>query len=394
MPARIVVKPMLAVHKEALVSLIGLNFVEEHGLLARELLADARASLSALFLRTSGEETLLRRLIETLETTRRIHHAFSNIARTLSDAYKSAEALDGKVAALREQLAQMQPSAEENTDFIGPFLSFAQMFQSRIDELAGALNEYLRLKETEARCNAEYRAAKQARGRLRQRLVSHLASETRGEVESRIKQEIIHAFDFTTAETNMRHARRESRAAETRINGLLDELHAMRQRVMNPAMREKRSATTPLFVPSPYPDVFGLFAAALPRHPRLAMLKEPVLELFRLYQHAHGMFQMDFQRLGSEIMAVFDNPATYFEAKEQDLDIRRNQEKLRKIEGLIAFLERGAELIEEKKGMGTYHRFSRRVTEVLEDMRAPWTHIAQELLRAKIQAEAELSTRL
>jgi hypothetical protein len=67
-------------HREALVSMTALYFIEEHALLRPELLEDAKKSLQALFLRTSGEETMLRKLIEILKTTKQIHQSFASIS--------------------------------------------------------------------------------------------------------------------------------------------------------------------------------------------------------------------------------------------------------------------------------------------------------------------------
>src|SRR3989344_3894036 len=109
--------------KEALVSMTALYFIEEHRLLDPEQLSDAKKSLQALFLRTSGEETMLRKLIDILKTTKQIHQSFASISSVLSGITRGVQTVDGKVAAYKQALATMTLSAEENAAFVGPFLS-------------------------------------------------------------------------------------------------------------------------------------------------------------------------------------------------------------------------------------------------------------------------------
>jgi hypothetical protein len=64
-----------------------------------------------------------------------------------------------------------------------------------------------------------------------------------------------------------------------------------------------------------------------------------------------------------------------------------------KIEGLIPFLEHAAVLTTENETEG-YGRFSRRLSNMISEKKAAWVNVSELLLRAKVQAEAELSTRL
>jgi hypothetical protein len=63
------------------------------------------------------------------------------------------------------------------------------------------------------------------------------------------------------------------------------------------------------------------------------------------------------------------------------------------IEGLIPFLEHAAVLTTENE-REEYSRFSRRLSDMISEKKAAWVHVSEHLLRAKVQAEAELSTRL
>lgn len=376
--------------REALVSLTAVSYVDEHRLLTPAQLEDAKKSLQALFLRASGEETLLRRLIEVLKTTRALHRSFSSIAGTLAGARQSAAAVEDRLLALRERLKTTPVSAEAHAEFVGPFLSFSQAMVNRMAECARLLGEYLASKESEARAQTMYRIALDARERLRLRLAGQLASEPHGEAETRIKQELIDSFDYGEAETALKSAMRESRLVAGEVEESLGQLHAMCRLAMNPAMRDLPSRVRP---PAPHEDVYARFAETLPRRPELQSLQEAVVELFRLYQHAYGLLRLDYEKLRSATDTMMQNSEAYFQAKEEDLDLALKREKLHKIEGLIPFLEQSATLA-AAEAMDTYHKFSRELSALIAQRRTPWSHIAEDLLRAKVQAEAELSTRL
>lgn len=377
--------------REALVSLTALCFIEEHALLPKDKLADAKNSLQALFLRTSGEETLLRKLIDILKATRQIHRTFSDISRILEGIARSVGTVEDRLTAFRETAALLHPSAEENAEFIDPFLWFSQAFTQKIAAFHRGMQDLLERKENEARHESIYRIAREARARLRERLASGLAAEARGEVEHRIREEVIASFDYSEAEVNYRFARRESQAKEDEIRALLEDIRAMCQMAMNPAMREKDKDIAKRA--AAYDDIFAHFGNALRKHPRLLRVKDAVLELFRLYQHAYGIFTLDFNNLSRSLQTIMENSQAYFEAKEEDRSIAAKREKLHKIESLIPFLEHAAGLMHDAALEG-YHRFSRGLSEAIARKKAPWEHIGADLLRAKVQAEAELSTRL
>ena len=394
-------------HREALVSMTALYFVEENGLLSREQLADAKKSLQALFLRTSGEETMLRKLIEILKTTKQIHQSFASISSVLAGISRGVQTVDDKIAAYKQALATMGLSAEENAAFAGPFLSFSQTFLQKIDAFDNSMRHYVELKEVEASYASIYRIAMDARERLKQRLAGVLGSQARSEVESRIKQNIVSSFDYSESESNLQFAQREARNKAEEILEQLEDIRAMCQMAKNPSMRDKsddssdNTLSSYSAVPaaktarpkSDYDDVFALFAKALRTHPRLLQLKDIVLELFKFYQHSYGMFRLDCDRLSKAMETMFDNSEAYFEAKEEDKDIRSKRERLKMIEGLIPFLERSAIAITENT-QDTYARFSRRLSDLISEKKVVWVDISEHLLRAKVQAEAELSTRL
>jgi hypothetical protein len=384
-----------------------LYFVEYNALLGREQLDDAKKSLQALFLRTSGEETLLRKLIEILKITKQIHQSFASISNVLSGITRGVQTVDGKIAAYKQALATLSPSAEENAAFAGPFLSFSQTLLQKIDAFDVNIRHYVELKETEARYASIYRIAMDARERLKLRLAGVLGNQARSEVESRIKQNIVSSFDYSESESNLQFAQREARNKAEEILKQIEDIRAMCQMAKNPSMREKSddssdntpssnssaSAAKTGIPATEYDDVFKLFAKALRVHPRLLHLKDIVIELFKLYQHSYGMFRLDCDRLNKAMETMFDNSEAYFEAKEEDKDIRNKREKLKMIEGLIPFLERSAISIIENP-QETYARFSRRLSDLISEKKVVWTDISEHLLRAKVQAEAELSTRL
>ena len=72
---------LAAKQKEMLLVMITLSFIEDNGLMSSSQLSAAKKSLQALFIRTSGEETMLRKLIEMLKVNHDIHEAFSAISK-------------------------------------------------------------------------------------------------------------------------------------------------------------------------------------------------------------------------------------------------------------------------------------------------------------------------
>ena len=372
--------------REGLISLTAITYIEEHKLLSAEQLGDAKKSLQALFLRASGEETMLRKLIEVLKTTHNIHHSFASISGTLAGISKCVTTVEQRLTNLRTQLTLAPVSAEANTDFVGPFLSFSQMFLDKIAAFGHYLTQYLAAREQEARAHSLYNIALDARERLRQRLTGQLA-QADGELEARIKDELVTSFDYGRAESEMKATARRSRAAEREVQGQLEKIQAMCHAAMNPGLRDRAAKV------DPDEDIFAQFVGGLSRHHALAAIKDPVLELFKLYQHSHGMFRLDYNKLNRALDTMMGNTRAYFEAKEEDRDIAAKRERLHKIEGLIPFLEEAAQLA-ISDNMDAYPTFSRQLSATISDRRAQWNHIAEDLLRAKVQAEAEISTRL
>jgi tetratricopeptide (TPR) repeat protein len=402
-------KPAEPQYREALVSMTALAFIEEHALLRADQLEDAKNSLQALFLHTSGEETMLRKLIDILKTTKQIHQSFASISNVLSGISRGVQTVDAKVVAYKQALATMTLSAEENAAFAGPFLSFSQALLQKMGSFDDNMRQYVELRETEARYASIYRIAMDARERLKQRLSGVLGSKAGSEVENRIRRNVVSSFDYSEAESNLQFAQRDAHNKAEEILEQLEDIRAMCQMAKNPSMREKSEDSTNISMtvssysvtptakkPRPgveYDDVFTLFSRALRAHPRLLHLKDIVLELFRLYQHSYGMLSLDCNNLNKAIETMFDNSEAYFEAKEEDQDIRSKREKLKMIEGLIPFLEHTAVIVMQD-GTLSYGRFSRKISDIISEKRTPWAHITEHLLRSKVQAEADLSTRL
>lgn len=377
-----------APQREALVSLTALYYIEEHQLLTRPQLEDAKKSLQALFLRTSGEETTLRQLIEVLKSTRNIHRSFTSIAGIITGVTRCVTTVGERIAALREQIERLTPTAEEHRDFVDPFLSFSQQFLLLTESFAETLRQMLQLKEDEARAHSVYRIALEARTQLKQRLSGSLGAESGGELETRIRDEIVQSFDYGDAESSLKTATREARRKEREVRDVLKDIRAMCRMAMNPSMREQSEASR-----AAHDDIFARFSDALPTYPRLETIREPVRDLFKLYQHAYGMFALDLTKLNQAIETMQHNAEAYFEAKDEDRDIQAKRDRLHRIEGLIPFLEYGARLTREEDA-DIYYKFSRHLSGAISQRKTPWSHIAEDLLRAKIQAEAELSTRL
>lgn len=400
-------KPSEPQYREALISMTALYFVEEHALLRPNQLDDAKNSLQALFLHTSGEETMLRKLIDILKTTKQIHQSFASISNVLAGITRGVQTVDGKIAAYKQLLATLTLSAEENAAFAGPFLSFSQLFLEKIDNFEKNMQQYVQLKETEARYSSIYHIAMEARERLKQRLAGVLGTRDHGAVESRIRQNVVSSFDYSEADSNLQFAQRDARNKEEEILAQLEDIRVMCQMAKNPKMRDKTEDPSNTTVSSysalpevkesktevEYVDVFKLYSKALHTYPRLLELKNNVLELFKLYQNSYGMFRLDCNNLSKAIETMLDNSEAYFDAKEEDQDIQTKREKLKLIEGLIPFLEHTAVAVPDDEVL-SYGKFSRKISDIISEKRAPWSHITEFLLRAKVQAEADLSTRL
>lgn len=378
--------------KEALISMTTLAYIEEHSLLAAKQLKDAKKSLQALFLRTSGEETMLRKLIAILKTTKILNKAFSDISKILDGISRSAHTLENKLSSLGRELDHLNITAEENSAFVGPFLSFSRDFLDRILTLHDGMEKYIRVKEKEAKRANVYRIALEARARLKDRLSSTLGADARGEVEAKIKAEVFKTFDYGEAEKKLKDAKRKSRMAESEIQDLLAGLREMCQMAMNPEMREQGDSQLEVNEPA-YDDVFALARGGLRAHPRLNKIKKNVLDLFRLYQHSYGMFHLDFEHLHHAMQPMMANADEYFRSKEEDEDIRVKREKLQKIEMLIPFVEHTAQVLPDRDAR-TYAKFSKRFSDVISERKTPWEHISGDLLRLKVMAEAELSARM
>ncbi|MEE9596278.1 MAG: hypothetical protein V3V96_05820 [Acidiferrobacterales bacterium] len=378
--------------KEALISMTTLGYIEEHELLTDSQLEDAKKSLQALFLRTSGEETMLRKLILILKTTKTINKAFTDVSKILAGISRSAETLEKKLGALARQFDRLKITAEENSDFIGPFMVFSREFLNRIRVLHSAMGRYIGVKENEARYANVHRIAQEARHRLKDRLSGALGARARSQVEARIREDVVQRFDYGEAEKKLKSAKRKSRMMTEEVNEILADLKEMCQMVMNPDMRGKTQDRTNLNGAT-YDDVYSICRAGFKAHPRLSKTKQGMIELFKLYQHSYGMFKLDFENLNRAIAPMMSNADVYFQSKEEDQDISSKREKLQKIEVLIPFVERTAEALPEKDAR-KYAKFSKRFSEIISEENRPWSYIGGDLLRFKVMAEAELSARM
>ena len=376
--------------KESLISMISIFYIEDQAILNDEQLSDAKSSLRALFLRTTGEETMLRKLIDILKTNKALNQSFGDISSILSGISRSSETIRRKIDTLKVQLKAIDISVEEHSDFIGPFLDFSAEFVRNVSLFDRLIHNYRDIREREARYAHMFRIAKEARARLKDRFSAAVDDE--GDREHEIREKVIHTFDYGETEINLAHAQRETKNTLADIDSLLTNFKEMCQFAMNPAMRDQLTGYQP-FRESRYPDVFTLFSEAQKRYARIDMIKEPIQELFRLYQHSYGLFALDFQRFNKAIAPMSENSEAYFQAKDEDEDIRAKRTKLEKIEALISFLEAASSLLKQSDDT-SYPKFSSAITDVITRATSPWSNISEDLLRMKVAAEADLSTRL
>jgi hypothetical protein len=375
--------------KEMLVVMTALLFTEQNALLSASQLRDAKQSLQALFLRTSGEETMLRKLIDILKFNEEMHTAFSDLSKISTRIQSSTEIIARKVSYLRSYFDRLKVTPQESTDFFSPFMNFTHQFLLKVKTFNTYMGEFLEIKEMEARRANEYRIAKEASHRLKKRLSGTLGNEPSTELESSIKDEVIQTFDHADAKNNLAMVQRESKLKQREIDELLEEINAMCQLAMNPTMREVKERN--VLMQEEYEDVFSLFVGALKKHKRLVKIKDFLMDYFRLYQRAYGMFRLDFNSFNKAVTMIADNSQQYFEDKNEDVDIRDKRDKLMKLEAVINFLEVGARMIVERSDLN-YQRVSKKLSELIDKRDSEWRAISQDLLVAKVSAEAEMST--
>lgn len=375
--------------KEMLVVLTALSFIEQSALMTQAQLNDARRSIQALFIRSSGEETMLRKLVEIIKVNKELHEAFSSITKISSNVSTSVEVIGRKINYLKQYVSRLELTPQEQSEFFGPFLAFTHKFQEKTVRFNNLMHHYLELREAEAKRVLEYRVAEDASKRLRERLSSELGTDTKGEVEANIRREVLGSFDFASAKQNLADAERESRLAAREISELLNEMRVMCQLAMNPDMRDNSKDPAA----QKYDDIFMLFTRALKRNPRLSQIQDFIIDYFKVYQRAYGMFAIDFDNFNKAVDTITNNTDEYFESKKEDEDIRVKREKLRRYEGLIPFMEEASALITEYSDY-PFTKFSKKMSAVISEENRVWDHISEDLLVAKVAAEADLSTRL
>lgn len=372
--------------REALITLTAMHYIEEHQLLDDAQLKDAKESLRALFLRTSGAETMLRRLIEVLKVRRNMHSTFSRISSTFLAIRRSIEAMEERGFNVRRLIERSPVSAEAAAQFVGPFLSFSTQFLQKMGAFEKVLQKYLVARELEVRAQASFRIAEESRERLRSRLTgSHVGQSDTGVVEHRITKELTTSINYDEAEAAMRTAERQVRTTESDVQAFLRAIHVMCQAVTDPAKRDRG------VVVKPEDDMLARFEGLVRDDEAIEAIEKLVRELFALYQRADGLFQLDFDRLKLALRKLGDNSGAYFNAKDQDRDITAKREKLRKIEALIQFLERAAALAATEQ-LDTYSKLSKAFSDAIAEKPSAWSFATEHLLSAKVRAEADLSS--
>lgn len=381
------VDPTLATRRrEALISLTAMQYIEEHALLDGAQLSDAKESLQALFLRTSGAETMLRRLIEVLKVRRNMHSSFSRISGTFVAIRRSIDAMEERADNLRRLIERSPVSAEANAQFVGPFLSFSIRFLQKIAAFEKVLQKYLVTREQEVRAQATHRIAQESRERLRRRLTGSHLGEINGDVETRIKDELATSLNYDEVEAIMQAAVKTARAVDAEVMAQLDVIHTMCQAATESSKRDRSVAI------KPEDDMVARFARLSASDAVTRRIEEPVRELLALYQRAHGVFKLDFDRLKQALQQLSNNSSAYFNAKDEDREMATKREKLRKIEALIQFLERAAQLA-GAADLDAYPKFSKAFSEAISERYSTWAFAAEHLLSAKVRAEAELNNR-
>ncbi|MDH5649384.1 MAG: hypothetical protein OEY67_06975 [Gammaproteobacteria bacterium] len=382
--------PLNNQQKESLIMMIVLHYAEEHALLNKEQIEDAKASLRALFLRATGEETMLRKIISILRVNKSLNQTFSDMTHVLEGIHKARKMLSLKLDKLKQHIGTLAITVQENTDFAGPFLEFSEDFLRSVLTFERQMSEYREVRENEARAAHTFRLAQEARNSLKHRFENHDSVES--EHEKKVKEKVYQHFDFSEAETDYHYTQRSAKHAEKEITALLNKFQQMCQMAMKPEMRTPDPVHHNLNKPE-YPDIYTMSSKAMRTYPKLKVLVPSIQELLRLYQHSYGIFHLDFEKFNRAIVPMIENIEDYLQAKEMDEDVRTKQKKLEKIESLIAFLDAAAILLKDGQQYA-YPQFSSTTTKLITHTTSKWSGIAEDLLRMKVTAEAELSTQL
>ena len=382
--------PLNSQQKESLLMLIVINYAEEHGLLNAEQLEDARASLRSLFLRATGEETMLRKVIGILKVNRALNKTFSEMTTILTGIRKSHQSLVSKHDALKQQLAAMAITPEENTHFVGPLLEFSSDFVRTVIDFDRQMTEYKEAKEVEARSAHVFRLAQEARARLKQRFENGAMEESRQ--EQVVKQKVYQSFNYAEAESDYQYKKRSANTISNEIARSLKDFKQMCQMSMKPDMRGPGKIRTEPGKPACL-DIYKISLKAMDSFPRLQSLLPTVQDHLRVYQRSFGMFTLDVDKFNNALGPMVENTEDYFHTKEQDEDVRATQKKLEKIEALIAFIEDVSLLLRDGQDY-VYEKFSTAITMHITRTASKWSNITGQLLHMKVVAEAELTTRL
>jgi hypothetical protein len=242
----------------------------------------------------------------------------------------------------------------------------------------------------EARSAHVFRLAQEARERLKRRF--EIGAPQESHQEEQVKQKVYQAFNYTEAESDYEYNKRSATSTRHEISNSLKEFHRMCQMAMNPSMRSthKISATPGQ---RPCMDIYTITVKAMESFPRLRSLIPAIQDHLKLYQRSFGMFMLDFDKFNNALGPMVENTEDYFQAKEQDEDVRIKQKKLADIEALIAFIEEVSPILHDGHDY-SYPRFSIAVSGHITRAASKWSNIAEPLLHMKVAAEAELGTRL
>ena len=241
-----------------------------------------------------------------------------------------------------------------------------------------------------ARLAHDFRLAREARERLKHRLDG--GHEEDGAHEKQVKDKLFRSFDFGKIESEYHYAKRTSEHTGQEIEELLGVFQVMCHMATIPSMRSPDIEKIGSGKKS-YPDVFSIASRTIKENKELKPLAPAIQELLKLFHHSYGMFVLDFEKFNNAIIPMIENIEDYVHAKEMDEDVRAKHDKLKKIESLIAFIEAVALVLKDDKDY-TYPKFSSLVTTLIGQKASAWEQIAEELLRMKVMAEADLSTQI
>jgi len=371
---------------EYLIMLTALLLIEEERLLGSRQLAASRADFDALKRQTVDIQEALRHLSEVLQTNSSFNVSYLKIENSLNEVDRSINRIEQQLNDEKLALLNDNPPADVHAGFLGHLFSFSRDFKQCIRSFQAELILYVRARENESRCASQYHTALKKRQLIKEKLSEQLGLVSPQHSES--SELIVDELDFASVDARYRAASQTQKYHTQRVNDLLNNIKQMCEMVTHPSLRERQEGLAN-FNKGPYDDLHLKFTRAVNDFEFISQRKEDLLHVFRIFQHAHNIFLDDLYNLNNILASLSGEAKTYFQTKSDHSKIKDVALKSRKVEALIDFLHISSLLLKQSDKL-TYGSFTKDLSKLIDTTDAPWSILQQELIKCKINAEAQL----